>query len=287
MTTTNNSWARIATALRAVAWRDAALIVPVILVNVGAFMGQLTWARLNLDAGPWMPWVFAAALETTGIYLAWEAHAALMAGDAALRLRLASYGVAGLVGFLNYSVHAGPGWVATPSALAFGAMSALSPWLWSIRSRSMHRAELRATGLIDSRAVRFSMARWVLYPRWTFRVWRAAVWAGETNPEEAAARFTPGSTRPVETPPAPAVESPAASAPVGVPRAKTDHARPTPRPKPVNGLDPAWVAAVADAMAAGNAPSLRSLKGTYQIGEPKARALLAAAMAQGAGVVAG
>jgi hypothetical protein len=202
-----------------------------------------------------------------------------MAGDAALRLRLASYGVAGLVGFLNYSVHAGPGWAPTPAALAFGAMSTLSPWLWSIRSRSMHRAELRAAGLIDARAVRFSMIRWVLYPRWTWRVWRAAVWAGETNPEVAAARFTP--------PPRGGDTGLGDDGAVHGERFQPDAtsrrggARPPRKASaPAGGFTDADVALVVAAIQAGDPVSLRSVKRDFRLGEPKARTLLDAARAR-------
>lgn len=169
-------------------WVNVAFTVPVVLFNVVAFFGQYQWANDHLAVTAWMPWLFSAALESAGVYLAWEAHVALRAGDAALRIRLASYAVAGLVGFLNYT-H----WEATSgsAAVAFGLMSAASPWLWSIRSRSLHRAELRSAGLIDERTVRFSLARWVMYPRWTFQVWRSALWAGVTSPETAVARFQP------------------------------------------------------------------------------------------------
>lgn len=267
------------------AWRDIALIVPVILVNVAAFTGQLTWATLHLGVPTWTVWVFAGALESIGVFLAFEAHQALMAGDAALRLRLASYAVAGLVGVLNYNVHAGPDWAPTPAALAFGAMSTISPWLWSIRSRSMHRAELRAAGLIDARAVRFSMVRWVLYPRWTWQVWRSAVWAGEANPEAAVSQFQP-LTRAAKraTMPAPDPE-PDADDQGTVTSTVVEQAPPPRSPRRThrakgNGYTAADVAAVADAIRAGQAPSLRGLKRQYRLGEPNARALIAAATAE-------
>lgn len=166
--------------------RNAALVVPLALVNGFAVYGQALWALDNITRWLIIAVLFAVALESIGLFLAAEAHSALMAGDAALRLRAGSYGVAAVVGTLNYS-HWAPDWSANPKAVTFAALSAVSPWLWSIRSRSMHRAELRAKGLIDPRTVRFSAARWLLYPGPSFTAFRRAVWVGETDPALAAA----------------------------------------------------------------------------------------------------
>lgn len=166
---------------------NMALAVPLILVNAFAVLGQQQWAIKYATAGSViLAWGFAASLESVGVYLSYEAHRSLLAGDAALRLRLASYTVAGIVGALNYEVHA-PDWQPNPAAVAFGAMSAISPWLWAVRSRSLHRAELRDAGLIDGRTVRFSMARWLRFPVRTFKVWSLALWQGVTDPEKAIA----------------------------------------------------------------------------------------------------
>lgn len=168
---------------------NAFLAVPVILINAFAVLGQQKWAVMHAtDGDVWLAWGFAAALESVGVFLAYEAHRSLLAGDAALRLRLASYAVAGIVGALNYEVHT-TGWAPTPAAIAFGTMSAISPWLWSVRSRSLHRAKLRAAGLIDGRTVRFSQARWLRFPSRTFRVWSEALWLGIVDPDKAIAHF--------------------------------------------------------------------------------------------------
>lgn len=172
-------------------WRNVALIVPLLLVNLVAVSGQVSWAQEHLDAGWWMPYVFAASVESLGLFLAAEAHAALMAGDAALRLKLGAYAVAAAAGALNYAHWAGPGMSPTATAVTFGALSTLSPVLWSIRSRSMHRDQLRGQGLIDPRTVRFSAARWVLYPRATFEAMRLAVWVGEQEPMRAIELASP------------------------------------------------------------------------------------------------
>jgi hypothetical protein len=165
--------------------RNAALVVPLLLVNTAALYGQAGWAHDHLGHGWTVAVLFAAAVESIGVYLAAEAHAALMAGDASARLRLGSYAVGALVGVLNFAHFAGPGYRPNPLALTFGLLSSISPWLWAIRSRSLNRDRLRALGLIDPRAVRFSPLRWALFPVRTGRAFRAAVWAGVVQPAEA------------------------------------------------------------------------------------------------------
>lgn len=202
----------------ATAWTAwwGALIAPVLLVNAVAFSGQYAWANANLPRwdiaiGPGAhdlafnltAAAFAAALESIAIYLQYEAHTALMAGDASLKLRLGSYAVAILAGVLNYWHWANPDHSPTPAAVAFGALSAISPWLWAVRSRSMHREQLREQGLVEQRAVKFATARWLLYPRRTYRAFRLAVWDGETDPRAAIALLEQPAGADVATGPAP------------------------------------------------------------------------------------
>jgi hypothetical protein len=173
---------------RASAWlRHVALLVPLVLVNGVAIWGQAAWAYEHIARNLIIAVGFAAALETIGIYLAVEAHSALMNDDSAFKLRAGSYLVAGLAGALNYAHFANPGYRPTPIALAFGVLSTLSPWLWAIRSRSLHRADLAARGLIDKRAVKFPAVQWILYPIRTFRAFRVSVWAGINHPAQARA----------------------------------------------------------------------------------------------------
>lgn len=168
--------------------RRAAIVAPLLLVNSAAIYGQYGWAHEHLGHNPVTAALFAAAVESIGIYLAYEAHAALMAGDASARLRLASYGVGVLVGCLNYGHYsAAHGYRPNPLAVTFGLLSSISPWLWSIRSRSLNRDRLRELGQIDPRAVRFSILRWTLFPIRTVRAFRHAVWAGIVQPAEAVA----------------------------------------------------------------------------------------------------
>lgn len=163
-----------------------ALAIPLILVNSAAIYGQAGWAYEHLVQSVILAGLFAASLESIGVYLSMEAHAALMAGDASLRLRLGSYAVAALVGTLNYW-HFSIDWQPTSLAVTFGALSSISPWLWAIRSRSISRDRLRTLGLIDPRAVRFSPLRWLLHIGRTWTAFRAAVWAGVVDPIAAIA----------------------------------------------------------------------------------------------------
>jgi hypothetical protein len=171
------------------AWaRTLPLLLPLVLVNTAAVYGQAGWAYDHLIHRWLIAGLFAAAVESIGVYLAFEAHAALMAGDASARLRAGSYLIGLLAGALNYAHFAGAGYAPTPLAVTFAALSSISPWLWAIRSRSMNRARLRELGQIDPRAVRFSLLRWLLFPVRTIKAFRVAVWHGIVAPAEAVAR---------------------------------------------------------------------------------------------------
>ena len=76
--------------------------IPVILVNAVAFYGQLAFLRGHLAAPSAVQALVAVALESIAVYLAWQAHLAQLADDSALRLRLAAYGMAALIGAMNY-----------------------------------------------------------------------------------------------------------------------------------------------------------------------------------------
>lgn len=180
--------------------RNGALLLPLLLVNAAAIYGQVGWAYEHLLIDGQRVWavaiLFALALESVGFYLAAEAHSAAVANQSSSRLRWASYAVALLVGALNYAHFADPGLRPNAVALAFGGLSVISPWLWAIRSRSLSRTQLLAAGLLDARAVKFTAAQWVLYPKRTFSAFRSAVWVGETDPARAR--------RLIDQPPAPA-----------------------------------------------------------------------------------
>lgn len=178
------------------------LAVPLVLVNACAVWGQAGWAAEHLGHGPVVAFLFAAAVESIGIFLAREAHEAIMADQASGMLRAGSYGVGLLAGWLNYS-HFSPDGAST--AMAFGALSALSPWLWAIWSRARNRGRLAELGMVDVRAVKLGTARKLLHPLRSYRVVRWAAWAGVTSPQEAvkgweATQGTPGEAETTDGP---------------------------------------------------------------------------------------
>src|SRR6266704_3265264 len=172
--------------------------IPIVLVNAVATGAQLGFWRAHLTA---TQAVFVAlALESIAIYLAWMSHLAQLADDSALRLRLAAYGIALLIGTLNYSHFMLPGWRPDVAAVTFGLMSAISPWLWSVHSRRVSRDALKARGLIETHAVRLGATRWLWHPALSLRVMRWAAWTGEADPALAiAGRFPPAAATPDAT----------------------------------------------------------------------------------------
>jgi hypothetical protein len=178
-------WRRAVTSHRG--WLAA---VPIVLVNAVATGAQLGVWRAHLPALAEAVLV-ALALESIAVYLAWQAHLAQLADDSALRLRMAAYGFALVIGALNYSHFMAPGWRPTVAAVTFGLMSAVSPWLWSVHSRRVSRDALKDKGLIESHAVRLGATRWLLHAYRSFRVMHRATWAGETDPGRAIATVYP------------------------------------------------------------------------------------------------
>jgi hypothetical protein len=160
--------------------------VPVVLVNAVAFAGQLAFLRTHLAWHLPGQIMMAVALEAVAVYLAFHAHIAQLANDSALRLRLASYAFALVIGAMNYS-HYAAHWRPTFPAVAIGLMSASSPWLWAVHSRRMSRDALLAQGLIEHHAVRLGSTRWAWHPVRSARVMWHATWEGVTNPAEALA----------------------------------------------------------------------------------------------------
>jgi Protein of unknown function (DUF2637) len=187
-------WCHVTSATRAMlAHRGWLAAIPVILVNAVAFYGQLAFLRGHghLPAPFAVQALVAVALESIAVYLAWQAHLAQLADDSALRLRLAAYGMAALIGAMNYSHYAAPHWRPTFAAIAFALCSAISPWLWSIHSRRESRDTLKARGLIEPHAVRLGVTRWLWHPWRSPRVMWQATWAGENDPAKAIALTEP------------------------------------------------------------------------------------------------
>lgn len=172
-------------------WERVSFTVPLVLVNLGALVGQSMWAYGKLvdslltdhhKVATVLAVLFALALESIGVYLALEAHAAMMMQQASGGLRLASYAIACVIAGLNYShFHM----ESMDWAVALALLSLVSPWLWSVKSRADHRASLMARGEVDPRGVKLSTARKIAAPIRSMKVWKWAAWAGETDPLKA------------------------------------------------------------------------------------------------------
>lgn len=161
--------------------------IPVALVNSVAFIGQFEFLHTHV------PWIlpgqvlFAVALESVAVYLAWHAHIARMSNDSSGRITLSAYGFALVIASMNYSHYAGPHWRPTFMAVGLALMSASSPWLWNVHSRRVSRDKLMARGLLEEKAVRLGATRWTWHPYRSMVVTWLATWEGETNPQRAIA----------------------------------------------------------------------------------------------------
>lgn len=174
------------------AWIAAGAVT---IVNYVAFRAQLRFWQAHLDPADAV--LVAVALESIAIFWAWLAHQALVADDSALRPRLAAYGIALVIGALNYSHYCDPGWRPTVAAVTFGMMSVISPWLWSGYSRRVSRPVLKARNLIEDHAVRLGITRWCWHVYRCVKVMHAATWTGENRPAEAIKLISkPGTPEP-------------------------------------------------------------------------------------------
>jgi uncharacterized protein DUF2637 len=160
--------------------------VPIVLVNTLAVIGQCEWAGSHLHWGRPGQALFAGALETTALAVMYLAHTALIEGDSAWRQKGFAYAIACGSASVNWQEHSND-WHPTPAAFVFAGASLLSPILWATYSRFAARTVMRAAGLIDKRAAKFSFARWVMFPRRTFVALRYSVWHSVQSPSEAIA----------------------------------------------------------------------------------------------------
>lgn len=193
------------------------LAVPLVLVNSAAVWGQAGWAFESITRGGAFGAViavlFALAVESIGVYLAWESHESLMADQSSAMLRFGSYGIGLLVGVLNYLHFSAQ---SVPTGIAFGALSSISPWLWGVWSRARNRTRLAELGEVDVRGVKLSTSRKLWHPIRSVQVMSWAAWEGVTDPAAAVAGWE-ASLRPQPHPVAPSVALPvvvAASEPV-------------------------------------------------------------------------
>ena len=160
--------------------------IPIVGVNATAFIGQFSFMREHITTWPLAGIVLlAATLESIAVYLGYEAHEALRNGDSSFALRMASYAFGAVIAALNYSHYALPGFKPTFLAVATGLMSISSAPLWAIYSRRVGRTVLKASGLVESRSVKFSRVRWLLWPKETFGAFRLSAWNGEQSPDIA------------------------------------------------------------------------------------------------------
>lgn len=161
------------------------VVFPIILVNALAIGGQVGFARDHLGWSLPAAIMFACTLESIAVYIGWHAHGALMAGDSAIKLRVASYLVAAVVGGLNFEHYAGHGGRPTVPAVTFGLMSLISPWLWAMHGRYANRQRLRELGLVDERAPHFSAGRWLHFPKQTMGALRWGISHNAQDPTSA------------------------------------------------------------------------------------------------------
>ncbi|MFI6497207.1 hypothetical protein [Nonomuraea typhae] len=146
-------------------------------VNLVAVSGQaMSFTQRGLP--PLWAILAAGIVESVAVYVSWHAHVALREGDAAWATRMWSYLVGAGAGYLSYThVQDYPE--------LFAVCSLASPWLWSMHSRHLHRQDLRAQGLIDPRAPKFSVLRWLLHAKETFAAFKWAVSEGVQSPHVA------------------------------------------------------------------------------------------------------
>ena len=158
-------------------------------VNVCAFIGQYGFASSHFGMGRPADTLYAVTIESIATTVSAYADRAQRNNDSAFRIKLGSYLIGAGVGLLNYWHFAGAHFAPTPKALAFGFLSAASPWLWSLFSRRQSRDILLAEGLIEGRSVRLGATRWFYHPALSFKVARFASLFGIRDPREAMLRY--------------------------------------------------------------------------------------------------
>ncbi|MFG3438300.1 hypothetical protein ACGF0J_13745 [Nonomuraea sp. NPDC047897] len=161
--------------------RTASRLAVMSITNLGvngvAVSGQ-AMAFMQRGLPPLWAVLAAGIVESVAVYVSWHAHVALREGDAAFVPRMWSYLIGAGAGYLSYThVQDYPE--------LFAACSLASPWLWSMHSRHLHRKDLREQGLIDPRAPKFSVLRWVLHTGETFAAFKWAVSEGVQSPHLA------------------------------------------------------------------------------------------------------
>lgn len=175
-------------------WKRVPFILPLVMVNVAALVGQSIWTYQQLTehfladhhkAAALSAVLMGLAMESISIYLSVQAHAAMMADQASGGLRLGSYLIGAVMAVINFSHFSAEPVDSVALGSMFGIASLVSPWLWAVDSRAAHRAQLAARGIVDPRGVKLSTVRKLTAPIRSLRVFIWAAWAGETDPVKA------------------------------------------------------------------------------------------------------
>jgi len=157
------------------------LVLVLALVNGAAVWGQAGWALDNIVPAGWvlaaalsLSLAFAAAIELIGVFLAMMADQGEDVGLPSGGVRLGSYAVGLVSGSLNFShwLHTG-----VAAAIAFGFLSAVSPFLWGIWSRVRR-------GRLSPPSRRF----W--HPIRSVSLIRDMAWHGQADENEAVRRLS-------------------------------------------------------------------------------------------------
>jgi hypothetical protein len=171
---------------------DVAFTAASLFVNGVAVAGQFGWARDHIvrNSAGWgtlSDLAYAGTVESVAIAFAAYAHEAQTQNDSAFRLKLASYATGAIVGALNYWHYAPAFTQPNAKAVTLGLLSALSPWLWGLRSRRKSRDILLKRGLIEERSVKLGAAMWVFHTYLSAKVVFKATFFGERDPSKAKA----------------------------------------------------------------------------------------------------
>jgi hypothetical protein len=177
-------------------WKRVPFVVPLILVNIAGLVGQSIWTYQQLakhfmtdhhELAAVAAVLMGLAMESIAVYLAVQAHAAMMADQASGGLRMGSYAVGAVMAVINFNHFASAPVDSVALGVMFGIASLTSPWLWAVDSKAAHRAQLAARGVVDPRGVKLSTVRKLWHPILSLKVVRWAAWAGEVHPERAVA----------------------------------------------------------------------------------------------------
>lgn len=153
----------------------------------GSVLNYLPEGAAHLVARLIVAVVIALAIESIANFVQYKAHEARLDRDPARAAMLSrsAYIIAGFVAFINYQHFCADGLAPTPAALVFAALSFLSPWLWSLRTRADEHKQRAADGTLDRAGAKFAAERWRQFPILTWRARRYSVMYNHTDPHEA------------------------------------------------------------------------------------------------------